>query len=162
MDLAPNGPNEFAGIRKKHFRARKVGERRQMIVAEFGIDHPPVVVDHHLLVQRRAKRLRDAAFDLAAALHRVGDPAGIGGLDALQDLDLAGALVHGDTEALDIEGDRTRRSGRSAAGFKRLALCLGRFSKLAEATGAACRTRPNRSQARMRRRPARPAPLQRL
>jgi hypothetical protein len=63
-----------------------------MIVAEFRIDDAAAIVDHHFLVERGAQRLRDAAFDLAAALHRIGDAAGIGGLHALQDLEFAGAL----------------------------------------------------------------------
>ena len=74
------------------------------------IDDAAVVVDHHLLVERGAERLGDAALDLAAALHGVGDAAGIGRLHALQDLDLAGALVHGDAKALHVEGDRARRA----------------------------------------------------
>ena len=34
------------------------------------------LVDHHLLIERGAERLRDAALDLAAALHRI-DPGAI-------------------------------------------------------------------------------------
>jgi len=81
-----------------------------MIVAEFGIDDPAVVVDHHFLIERSTQRLRDPALDLAAALHRIGDTAGIGGLHTLQYLELAGVFVHCDAKALYVEGDGARRS----------------------------------------------------
>ena len=102
------------GIGEIDLGARNIGKRRQVIVAEFRIDHAAAVVDHHLLIERGAERLRDAALDLAAALHGIGDPAGIGGLHAFEDLDFAGALVHGDAKALHIEGDRARRAVRVA------------------------------------------------
>src|SRR5437764_15029494 len=92
-----------------------------MIVAEFRIDHAAAFVDHHLLIQRGAKRLRYAALDLSAALHRISDPAGIGGLHAFEDFYFAGGLVHGDPKTLDVERDRARRAGRAAACTENLA-----------------------------------------
>ena len=84
-----------------------------MIVAEARIEHATISTDHHLLIERRPDRLRDAALDLAAALHGIGDAPGIGGLYALQDPDLAGALVHGD--AVIRDGERMNLADLGAA-----------------------------------------------
>ena len=115
-----------------------------MIVAEFRIDHAAAVVDHHFLIQRGAERLRDAALDLAAALHGIGDPAGIRGVHALEDLDLAGALVHGDPKALDVEGDRTRRACRVAVCAQAFVPARARLRRVRRTTNVACR-RPTES-----------------
>src|SRR5215471_1272224 len=104
-----------------------------MIVAEARIDHAAACIDHHLLIERGAERLRDAALDLAAALHRIGDAAGIGRLYALQNLDLAGALVHRDAEALHVEGDRARRARRAAACGEHVALVACELRELRKA-----------------------------
>ena len=98
------------GVGEQYFGPWHVGKLRQVIVAETRIDHPPGIVDHHLLIECGAKRLRDGAFDLAAALHRIDDAPGIRCVDAAENLDRGGAFVDGDTEGLDVEGDRTRRS----------------------------------------------------
>src|ERR1700676_3687987 len=103
-----------------------------MVVAECRIDDAAAVVDDHLFVQRRAERLRDAALDLAAKLHWIGDAPGVGGLYAFQNPDLAGSLVHGDAKSLDVEGDRARRSGRCAVRAERSSLRVSGFRDLAE------------------------------
>ena len=64
--------------------ARHVGKLRQMIIAEARIDDAAGLVDHHLLIQRGTERLRNAALDLAAALHGIGDAAGVRRLHALE------------------------------------------------------------------------------
>ena len=80
-------------------------EGTKIVIAKCRIDHAAAIVDHHLLVKRGAELLRDAPFDLTAALHGIGDLAGICGMHAFQYLDFTGGLVHRDAEALDIEGD---------------------------------------------------------
>ncbi len=91
-----------------------------MIVAEFRVGDAAVRVDHHLLVERCTKRLRHAALDLAAALHGIGDDAGVRRLNAPEDLELTRALVHRDAKAVDVEADRARRAAGIAAGGERL------------------------------------------
>ena len=73
---------------------------------------------HVFLEQRRAERLRHAAFDLAAALHRVDDGAGVGGLHAFENADFAADAVHRHAEALHVEGDRARHAVAVAAARK--------------------------------------------
>src|SRR5215470_3694313 len=97
-----------------------------MVVTKARIDEAALRIEHHLCIERSAERLRDTALDLAAALHRIGDAAGVARLHALQDLDLAGRLVHRDPKALHIEGNRTRRAGGRAAGGEFLALATRR------------------------------------
>jgi hypothetical protein len=46
----------------------------------------------HFLVERDAKRLRHTGFDLTAALHRIDDAAGAGGVPAAPDLGCAGVF----------------------------------------------------------------------
>ena len=101
-----------------------------MVVAKFRIDYAAVIIDHHFLVQRGAKRLRDPALDLSTALHRIGDPAGIRGVNAFQDLDLSGALVHRNAKALHVEGHRPRRARRCAGRTEGLALRARGFREL--------------------------------
>ena len=71
----------------------------------------------------------DGAVDLAAALHRVDQPADVGGVHAVQDADLAGDAMHGEPNALHVEGDGARRqvglapdleamTGRGAGGME--------------------------------------------
>ena len=67
-----------------------------MVLAQDVGAHPPLRLDHDLLVQGGAEGLRGAALHLAAALVGVDHEAGIGRLDAAQDPQLAGAAVHGD------------------------------------------------------------------
>src|ERR1044072_7499189 len=71
--LRPQGTDGVGCHGEEHLGARHVGERGQMVVAEFRVDDAAVRVDHHFLVERGAERLGDAAFDLAAALHGIGD-----------------------------------------------------------------------------------------
>src|ERR1700730_19060670 len=101
-----------------------------MIVAEFRVDHPAAIGDPHLLVEGGAERLRDAALDLSAALHGIGDPAGIRSLYALEDLDLAGEFIHGDPKTLHVERDRARRASRRAGRLQRLPLRARGFGDL--------------------------------
>ena len=76
----------------------------------------PSVADHHLLVQRAADGLGHAALDLAAALFGVHHGAGVGGLDRLQDADLAGPDVDGDPERLHVERQRAQFAELAAVG----------------------------------------------
>ncbi len=87
-----------------------------MVVAEFRVDDAAIRIDHHLLVERSTERLRHTAFDLAAALHGVGDDAGVRRVDTPENFELAGALVHRNAKTLDVETDRARGAPRSAAG----------------------------------------------
>ena len=59
------------GVGELNLGARNIRKRRQVIVAEAGIGDAAALVDDHLLIQRRAERLRDAAFDLSAVDRRI-------------------------------------------------------------------------------------------
>jgi hypothetical protein len=102
-----------------------------MIVAECRIGHSSGIVNHNLLVKRGAQRLRDAAFDLAAALHRVDDAAGVRGVHAAQNLDHAGVLVDGNAKGLDVESDGTRRAGCLSVGGEAAASACAAASRSA-------------------------------
>ena len=67
--LGAQRPDRVGRLGEEDLGARHVREGGQVVVAEFGVGDAAVRVDHHLLVERRAERLRDAALDLAAALH---------------------------------------------------------------------------------------------
>ena len=70
IDLAPNGPS-VSDVSANSTSVRGTSAKAGMWYSRnVGLTTRPVVVDHDLLVQRGAERLRDAAFDLAAALHR--------------------------------------------------------------------------------------------
>src|SRR5579862_2179302 len=104
-----------------------------MIISECRIDHASAVVDHHFLVQRGAERLRDATFDLAATLHRIDDAARVCRVHAAEDFDHAAALADGNTERLDVEGDRARRSRRLSGGKQPASLGPRRLEQSREA-----------------------------
>src|SRR3954452_21369231 len=73
--LRPQRSDRIGCLGEEDLGAGHVGEGGQVVVAEFGIGHAAVRVDHHLLVERCTERLRDTAFDLTAALHGIGDDA---------------------------------------------------------------------------------------
>ena len=102
-----------------HFGIGRVGEGRNVVAAEGRIGDPAFGVDHESFVKRGPDRLRDAALDLSAALHRIDDDARIRGVDASQDPDFAVAPMHRDLEALHIEGDRARRAGEWPSSLER-------------------------------------------
>jgi len=54
------------------------------------------------------------ALDLPATLPWVHHRARVGSVDALQDGDLTGKSVHGDTETVNVERNGTRRIARFA------------------------------------------------
>src|SRR4029078_8432155 len=63
----------------------------------------------------------DSAFDLAAALVGVDQPADVGGVHALQGDDLAGDPMTGEPYALHVEADRARRQIRLAPDLETIA-----------------------------------------
>jgi hypothetical protein len=65
-------------------------------------------------VNRETDALRDAALDLAEYLRRVDHDAGVRGLDAVEDADLARDAVDGDAEAVGVGRDAARRPVRLA------------------------------------------------
>ena len=72
-------------------------------------------------VSAQPKPMRDRAVDLAAALHRVDQPPDIGGMHAVQDADLAGDAMHGEPNAMHVEGDGARREIGLALGLEAMA-----------------------------------------
>ncbi len=101
----PEGSEIVAGVGEVHLGGGDVGHLWNPVGAEHRIDDGAVRSDHHLLVQGAADGLGHTAFHLAAALFGVQYGAGIGGLDGLQDADLAGPDVDGDPERLHVEGE---------------------------------------------------------
>ena len=87
----------------------------------------------------------DAALDLAAALRGLMHRAGVGGLHAVQDRDLAGGRADRDPEALHVERHRARRARRTSP-------CGASSSRPSPASGvdqrrASARRRAQRGQA---------------
>lgn len=77
-----------------------------MVRAQRARSHQASRVDPYLLEQRRAERLRHAALDLAAQLHRVDHGARVHGLHGLQDADLPG--LGPDRHPEPLRGERHR------------------------------------------------------
>ena len=84
-----------------------VGEGGDAVIPESGVHDGAGLVDHHPLEQRGADPLGDSALDLPARLHGVDDRAGVEGLHALQDADLAGDAMHGDAKTMGQKGRGT-------------------------------------------------------
>jgi hypothetical protein len=102
--------------RLEHLRARDVGEGGNAVVVQRRIHHLAGVVIDHVLGECPAETHRDRAVDLAATLHRVDEPADVGGVHAVQNAHLAGHAVHGAPDAVDVDRDRARRTGGIASG----------------------------------------------
>ena len=115
---------------RKDLGARGVCVGRDAVVAQRGVDHAPLLVEHHPFVQRPADRLRDRALNLAAALHGVDHRTGVRRVDTLQDADLAGNTVNRDTEALYVERDAAGGAVRLADDFELLAGHAGRGEEI--------------------------------
>lgn len=69
-----------------------------------------------LLLQGASDGLGHATFHLASALLGVHHGAGVGGLDRLQDADLAGPDVDSDPERLHVERERAQFAELAAVG----------------------------------------------
>ena len=67
--------------------------------------------------ERVCIRLRDAALDLSAALHRVDDPPSIGGVNAPEDAHQPAHGIDRDPEGVDVERHRARAAVGSAGGW---------------------------------------------
>jgi hypothetical protein len=65
------------------------------------------IVDH-VFGQRPADPHPDGAIDLAVALHRVDRLTDIGGMDAVENLDLPGDPVHSEAKTLNVKGSGAR------------------------------------------------------
>ena len=109
LRLGAERPDLVVGVGEIDLAPRHVGEGWDAVVAERRVQHGALRVIDHLLVERPAEAHGDSAVELAAALHRVDQPADVGGVHALQGHDLAGDAMHGDAHALHVEPDRARR-----------------------------------------------------
>ncbi len=99
-----------ASLDQENLRSGDVGESGNTVVPEGLIHDRARGVDHHPLEQRRADPLGDSAFELSSGLHGVDDLAGVEGLHALKDADLAGDAMHGDAKSVGHEGRGARRT----------------------------------------------------
>jgi len=80
------------GVGEQHLGGGHVGHLRHPVVPERAGQHL-AVDEHHLLVQRAADALRDAALDLALDQRRVDRAPDVVGGDVVDHPDLAGAPV---------------------------------------------------------------------
>ena len=108
--LRAEGTVTVVGVGEEDLGAGDVGEGRNAVIPEGGIHDGAGRVDHHPLEEGRADPLGDAALELSPRLHGVDDRAGVEGLHALQDADLAGDAMHGDAKTMGQKGRGTGRS----------------------------------------------------